>query len=344
MSYWPKRISSWAVIRNLFFVLFLLPWSPPLWGQDISENKLALYQAEQLYRSGSNLEEAIARYKKGFENRVNDASISLDALSAAAKARDSISTILFIEQGLLAGLKIQDYRKLWPRLGNGLDIESLLSKCDTITHRRQYLSTLNYTLIDTLEMLAVRDQAYRSGEDEDGLQRVNDSLNWRILKDITVRLNRLPKYSEIGMDGTDNLDLLFHHMDKDIIEWFLPYVHKNICSGESNLAETILYQLERIGMSEGTIYSITNDFQIKRIGHRTKMSNGYYCQSFGEWFKERSRQDNLFYVVPIDPNISIDEVNRVRALFQLDPIQSKWKREPWARVVSMEEFVIRITE
>ena len=301
---------------------------------------MALYEAEQIYRSKQNLDSAVILYNNAFAGGATNASVVFDAISCATTIKDDESAVDFMEYGFLIGLKVVDYRNSWNWIGKGRDFNSIISKCDTISNHVLYEQSLDTELIDQINFLAIKDQEYRSDDDDNwNLQRRNDSLNWSELKRITEYLSRIPSYTEIGIDGADNLEILFYHMDREIIEWFLPYVFQSIKEGESNLAEIILYQLDRIGMDEGIIYTITEESKIERLAERTKMKNNYYCQSFGEWFKEKSMIDNELYFVPIDPNIPLDEVNRVRALFYLDSIESKWKRQPWVNVVSIEEFV-----
>jgi len=304
----------------------------------------SIFKAEQYYRSNENLEQAVQLYKCAFKNRTNDVSKIIDAISCAAKIKDEPSIISFIEHGNLAGLSPNDIERLWVRIGNGLNYSEIISKCDTVTNRDRYLKSLNSHLIDSLRLIAFRDQEYRGQEEDDlwSFQLRNDSLNWIDLRKMTAELNRLPKYSEIGFEGAEDLDILFYHMPKEELEWFLPYIMKNITVGESNLGEVILYQLDRIGMSEELIYSVSDKYEIIEIGKRTKLKNGYFCQAFGEWFNEKSPRDKKLYAVPVDPNISIKEVNRVRQLFGQDIIESKWKRQPWVHVVNIEIFEEKI--
>ena len=314
-------------------------------GQNVREQKLTLFKAEQIYRSNENLDEALLTYKKAFEARVNDASVVLDAIYSAGKAGNDSLLVFFIERGMLAGLEISDYKRHWKRVTSTDNFEDIISRCDTVTNRNIYRNSLNQNLIDELKILADRDQKYRGDElENDEQQKLNDRKNWRALKDITQKMGRLPKYSELGLDGADDLETLFYHMDKEPLDWFLPFVIQNIKEGESNLAEVILYQIDRIGMSDGLIYTITDDLKIKKIDTRTKMQNGYYCQVFGEWFNEKSWLDNKLYFVPVDPKLTLKEVNRVRALFYLDTIESLWKRHPWVNVVSIREFEEKVQE
>jgi hypothetical protein len=164
------------------------------------------------------------------------------------------------------------------------------------------------------------------------------------LKKIVRQIGRLPRYKEIGLDGQENLEILFFHMDKEIIEWFLPYVIKCVNEDNSNLGRIILYQLDRIGMSEGIIYTIRKDMKIEIWSGRTKMKNGYYCQSFGEWFDEKSLIDNIFYETPIDPQIDLEEVNRIRNIFCMESIENKRMSKPWVNVVPISEFEIKVKE
>lgn len=329
-------------VAFLFFYIFLsLQISL---GQTISEDRLLIYHAEAIYRSGKYLDEAVQLYKKAFAQKVIDGAQVLDAITCATNVRDTASVILFMKCGLAMGMKMADYEKLWEHLGNGLSFESISETIDPGPFIAQYKSTLIPSLIDQLKAMSERDQAYRSEDNENQeLQRKNDSLNWQTLKEITLVGGRLPRYSEIGFEGTEFLNIIFYHMDKNEIEWFLPYIIENIRLNESTLSHVILYQLDRIGMSEGLLYTISSDVKLKAVGPRKKMKNNYWCQSFGEWFDEMGR-DGKYYITPLDPGIDLAEINRIRSLFLLDDIENRNLRKPWAFVASIEEFETQVTD
>lgn len=326
---------------NCFWVLLLgCSWGI---GQHTEIELEPIFRAEQIYRSKQNLETAIPLYREAIQDKCIDLSKALDAVNCATKVGDTLSMVEFIEYGMLLGMETQDYSKLWEYIGNGQDLDDLLSNCDTITNKNIYQSQLNEALIDSLKVFAERDQKYRSADDDKWeLQREEDRLNWEELKAITLRMGRLPRYTEIGKDGSEDMDILFYHMDKEILEWFLPYVLSNIENKESTLGEVILYHLDRMGMAEGVIYWVVEGNIIAEYGKRKKMKNGFYCQAYGEWFEEKSMEDGKIYFVPLDPSLDRDDVNTMRALFHLDPIESKWKRKPWVNVVSIQEFEQRI--
>lgn len=326
---------------HLLLIIFIFPYTVK--AQVTQGVEESIFEAEQIYRSKENLEEAVALYTKAFEGGWRHVGKTLDAITCATKVNDTTSTKNFMELGIRLGLDRLDYKRLWEYIGNNMDMEDALGRCDISSNRSIYTAQLDHNLIQELEVMANRDQEYRGEDDGDmDLQRANDSLNWAELKNLTLRLNRLPLNSEIGIDGSENLDILFYHMDKDEIEWFLPYIIRNIQAQESNLGETILYQIERLGMSDGMIYTITEDHKIKFLGKRTMMNNGMYCQSFGQWFSEKSMEDNLMYFVPIDPVISQEEVDKVRSMFHLDSIASMWKRKPWLQIATIGEFERKI--
>jgi hypothetical protein len=310
-----------------------------LFGQPICDGYQLAYQAEHLYRANQELDKAVYLYGRAFRKNLKGGSIVLDAITCATSINDRAASIRFLKYGLSKGFKVSDYKRLWMHLGNGRDFESLIGAIDTLKIRMKYKSTLDHELIGRIKLLSERDQYYRSEDEYNGeLQSAYDSLNWKELKAITASLGHLPGHSELGLEGSDDLDLIFYHMDKNEIEWFLPYIITAVHNGESNLGHTILYQLERIGMEDGIVYTITDDYKIEKYADKTRMKNGLWCQTYGEWFSEPHPDEKAYYFTPLDPQIPIEEINNVRHLFCLDNIESKWKRTPWVKVISIYEF------
>jgi len=302
-------------------------------------------KAEAYYRQKTDIPKAVEYYKEAFTLKLTDGSKALDALNAATLLNDTLSVIHFLSKCVSIGISSSRIQQLWPRIGSGMDFEYLIAKIDTTSIIERYHSFLDTSLIKQLNRMAENDQKYRSEEVFDyKLQQSLDSLNWIELKDIVQQLGRLPYFKEVGLEGQENLEILFFHMNKEIIEWFLPYIRQSVMEDNSNLGSTLLYQLDRIGMSEGIIYTITEYQKIEILSDRTKMKNGFFCQSFGEWFDEKSHVDNKLYETPIDPRIDIDEVNKIRGFFCLDRIEEKRLRKPWVKIVSISEFERLINE
>jgi hypothetical protein len=326
-------------MKKTIISLSLILFSAISFGQEYCKAIQHIYAAEILYRSKTHTASAIQLYKKGFDSNIRDLSAILDAIHCATSIKDSFSTHYFITHALKSDLEVQTLQKLWPRIGGGMDLNYFLIKIDTKSIKTDIDLKMSKTWVDYISTLAERDQLYR-GDDEanDNLRRAADSLNWSALKYICNKLGRLPTYTELGNEGSENLDILFIHMDKDILEYFLPFVIKNIQDNECYFGNYILYQLERIGLNDGINYTITEELQIIEHSKKTKINADIQCQTFGEWFNEKHPLDNKFYFTPIDPALSLDEVNRVRALFCLDPIQSKWLRTPWVLHLELEEF------
>ena len=326
---------------RLFFVFALVmsEYLSQLKAQDACKaNKLSI-EAEILYRQKKDLDKAIELYKASFVLNLTDGSKVLDALNTATMAKDTLNAIHFICLGLSIGISANSIKNLWPHLGYGMNFNQLISSIDTAEITKKYLTELDTVLVNQLTVMETRDQRFRSQEPYLGKQqRSLDSINWVQLVQLVNNLGRLPNYKEIGFDGQENLHILFYHMDKEIIEWFLPHIVKSKTEDNSNIGRIILYQLDRIGMSEGLVYTISDDLNIVVAAKRTKMKNGYYCQSFGEWFDESSSLDNLTYETPIDPCISQDHINRVRSLFCLSTIEQRRLTRPWVKTVSIKEF------
>ena len=313
-----------------------------LQGQKYCEANQLAFMAEQYYRSGEELERAANLYYLAFKRNLKNGSTILDAITCATKIKNEHFAIEFLKTGLETGLEVGDYKRLWSHLGNGMDMDPLLEKIDTAAIIKEYNGTLNHALISRIKTMADRDQMYRSQDVFDEvLQRRNDSINWRELKFITDSLGHLPKYAEVGFKGTENLETIFHHMDKNELEWFLPYIINNIKENECFWGETILYQLDRTGMGAGVVYTITDDLKIIESGQRTRINEEMVCQSFGEWFDEKNAEDNALYATPIDPILPLEDVNRIRNLFCLDNMESRWKRKPWVTVLSLAEFKVK---
>lgn len=332
-------------MKIISLILFISLLSHQQNAQTVCESNQLSTQAEIYYRQKTSLLKAVELYKASFQLNLTNGSKCLDALNAATMLKDTLSVIGFLRNCLSIGISPSSIKNLWQHLGNGMEYNYLISNADTNTIINKYTSNLDSFKLKQLEILAENDQKYRGEENyEWRLQRTLDSLNWIGLKGIVQKYGRLPNYEEIGLAGQENLETLFFHMDKEILEWLLPYVIKCVKENNSNLSPVILYQLDRIGMSEGLVYTITSNYKIEAFSIRTRMKNGYYCQSFGEWFDVKSRIDNKVYETPLDPNLNINVVNEIRKLFCLDSIEEKRQRKPWVNVVTIDEFESLINE
>ncbi|MBK8829259.1 MAG: hypothetical protein IPN60_00090 [Saprospiraceae bacterium] len=326
---------------NITFLLFslMLIRTDLLVGQVDCAGYDLVFKAEQLYRSEQHLQEAITLYKAAFEYGVKHAPNVFDAITCATSIRDTNAAIGFLTYGLQIGIEVSDYYRLWQYLGNGMEVTQLIVMTDTTEAIRIFESRLNKELIDEINKGAFRDQEFRDRDSVDWmLQRENDSLNWKSLKTLVTMASQFPGRSALGMQCSDDLELLFHHMDKDELQWFLPFIAKAIQQYECNLGPVILYQLDRIGMDQGLIFTLTEDYRIVEHSSRTKMKNNMWCQSFGEWFDERDMVQGKMYFTPTDPLLTIEEINWVRHLLCLDSLESRCKRKPWVSVVSVEAF------
>jgi len=329
------------IIMNIKFLVFvsLLIRMTPICGQDTCAGYALAFKAEQLYRGGKFSEETVKVYQAAFEYGIQNGPTIFDAITCAKSIADTNAVIIFLTHGLLIGIEVDDYNRLWQFLGNEMDFAHLLSLMDTTEAIKTFEEGLDSALIEEIKRCAIRDQEYRQYDTVDWtLQLANDRLNWKTLKSLTVQSGRFPHLSAVGMTVGDDLGLLFYHMDKDELQWFLPFVVDAIQQYECNLGRIILYQLDQIGMDHGKIYTLTDNYQIVEHSIRTKMKNNMWCQSFGEWFDEQDVDLRKTYFTPPDPRLSIEEINRVRHLLCLDSLESKWKRKPWVNVVTIEEF------
>jgi hypothetical protein len=327
------------ILKSVLVLILSLPGFGIGRAQSACEGFAHLYQAEALYRSGAVPDSAIGHYQKAFDQGITDISAVLDAISCAAGAKDTLSLSRFMALGIRHGLEPEDYRRLWGHLGKGLDLERQLQHLDTLAFRKAHLSTLDTSLLAELALLADRDQACRSGDHTD-IQAMwfADSMNAVALKTVVHRLGRLPHYREIGLTGSEDLGILFYHMDGPTLTYFLPYVLEAIQQNAFFDSRVILYQLDRIGMSEQRVYTLSPELTLLDLGPRTTLTGEYVCQGFGEWFHERHPTSNLSYFVPIDPLLSLEEVDRVRALLCLDTLDNYLARHPWLIVVDIDAF------
>ncbi len=322
----------------LFLISITCSLSTPL-AQHACPDAEQQFAAERIVAQHGDPDEALTCYQKAFMLGRKSPSAVLQAIRQSTEAGRPDRAMAFMEYGFRIGLTTADYARLWHIIGSGSDLERLVSDIDTIAAIASYRAGLDTALIRKIGLLAERDQAFRSEESDDpGQQRINDGLNLADLKVIVRDLGRLPDYTELGLEGSDNLDILFYHMDVDALSWFMPHVIDAIARRESTLGHVILYQLDRIGMDDGSIYTIGAGRRVVRLGERHRMKNGMWCQSFGEWFDEPLPPDGQRYFVPLDPSLPLAEVDRVRTLFCLDAIESKWARSSWLRVVALDEF------
>lgn len=185
-------------------------------GQDDCGGYALAYKAEQLFRSEQHPQEATMLYKSAFENGVKHAPNVFNALTCATSITDTNAVIGFLTYGLQMGIEVADYYRLWQYLGHGMDITKLIAMTDTTKAVRIFEATLNKEWIDEIKKCAFRDQEFRERDSVDWiLQRANDSLNWETLKALTQGAGQFPNKSAIGMQGSDDIELLFHHMDKN---------------------------------------------------------------------------------------------------------------------------------
>lgn len=299
----------------------------------------ALYRAEIAFRH-QDWSSALPLYQVSLEGQALGVSDVLYAMECSLLAKDSSAAIQFLAAGLTLGLQAKDYRRFWPRIGRETDLEMFLKDIPVDSLRRRYLQRLDQPLVRQLRRLARRDQRYRGEDQSRQFYRQNalDDRNGRALMRLVSQNGRLPHYTEIGMQGSEDLETLFYHMDLEWLTRFMPFARALPPRERAAMGKIILYQLDRIGMAQGVLYSISTSGEILAVGARTRMENGFWCQSFGEWFDEKSRLDGKLYATPVDPGISLDESDRVRALFCLDNLASFRQRRPWSQVVSLAEF------
>lgn len=333
----PHLLRAWLCI-----VVFLV--SGDALAQLTCEAKNQALVAESHFRSKADMEKTISLYRSAFALGLEDLGHGLDALESACIAKDTLAMHEFMTYCIEMGCPPYSLQKLWSHLGKGMDYDDLIAKVDTLTIISNYKSKLDTALVSQLKKLSDQDQRYRGDDNDDRwhLQLQLDSINWSSLKELVTTYGGIPSYTKIGLDGLEDLSILFYHMGRNELEWFIPYVLASDL--KSDLGRIILYHLDRIGMSENVIYTISRDHKIVSLGPRTIMNNGYACQALGEWFNEKSRQTNLIYETPFDPALHLQEINRVRSMFCQDTIEQRRIRKPWVKVVSQAEFEKLISE
>lgn len=325
--------------NTVFSLLFLMASLNEVQGQTPCEPYSLLYQAEALYRSKTNLDSAIVCYDLAFHNGIKDISKVLEAVSCAASVKDTMAMTRFMKFSLLNGLDFSDFRRLWSHLGNEMDLEYFAGQLDTAGLHQAYRAGLEPRLVRKMAAWSKRDQRYRGEDNQDDAKMARcDTRNFRSLQRLIERRGRLPYHTELGMTGSDDLSTLLHHVDKEALAYLLPFIVEAIKAKEFFDASVILYQLDRIGMGEGLVYTITPELKIIALGQRTQLTPHLVCQSLGEWFPERHPPTGKLYFVPIDPLLTMEEVNRVRQICCLDSIQNKWAREPWVEVLERDAF------
>lgn len=328
-----------AGFRTVVSLIFLMVSLSKVLGQSPCEPYSLLYQAEVLYRSKTNLDSAIVCYDLAFHNGIKDISKVLEAVSCVASVRDTMAMTRFMKFSLSNGLDLSDFRRLWSHLGNEMDLEYFARQLDTAGLQKAYRAGLEPRLIRKMAAWSKRDQRYRGDDNQHDAKMARcDTRNFKALQRLIERMGRLPYHTELGMKGSDDLSTLLHHVDKEALAYLLPFIIEAIEAKEFFDAPVILYQLDRIGMGEGLVYTISPELEIVALGKRTHLSSHLVCQSFGEWFPEQHPHTGKLYFVPIDPLLTMEEVNRVRQICCLDNIQNKWAREPWVEVLEWDAF------
>lgn len=326
-------------MRNYYaFLLFFLfyPFSTTT-AQPSTSSHWVLFEAEALYRNNE-FSVATTKYLQAYQDTLPCVSCLLDAIHCSSAASEPNALRFFLTKGFQLGLTVEDYYRIWPNLRTTLIIDDVLATLPIDSLIQKYLSNLDTQLIKQLAILQDRDQQYRKeGFEDDKAMLMADSINWLALNQIIDSLGRWPAYDELGLEGNDYLTTLVYHFDLRQMQKTLPYLVDGLRKKQNFMGHEVLYQLDRIGMGEGLVYSIDDLLRIYPLCKRTLMKNNLYCQAYGEWFAEMGH-DQQYYHTPLDPCISIPQTDRIRNLLYLDSLQNKDHRTPWAKKVTITEF------
>ncbi|HNM27159.1 MAG TPA: hypothetical protein PKL15_17070 [Saprospiraceae bacterium] len=194
-------------------------------------------------------------------------------------------------------------------------------------------------LIARVRRMAERDQMVRSEEVtvEDAVMWAADSLNALDLRAIVQEMGRLPGYSDLGWEGLDDLDLLFHHMQFKDLQFFMPYVIASIRLGEYLDNTTIAYQMDRIAVSEGrALYIDEKDLLQALPAGQTPLAGRVYWSATGEWDDFLPNGESVIW--PVWPGLGEAGANKTRQRLCLDSVSDGARRKPWLRQASAKEI------
>lgn len=275
---------------------------------------------------------SILEYRRAFAIHTHDLADLLNAAHLALKYDSLDAATSFLNAALECGLAWED-----------LPLAIKIPACDAritdfdrwYAHFHPLPPNADVELIARIRRMAERDQSVRDleVEVEDNVMWAADSLNALELRAIVAEMGRLPGYSDLGWEGLDDLDLLFHHMQFKDLQFFTPYVIAGIRTGEYTDNTTIAYQIDRIAVSEGRALYIDEEDQLRELPTpQTPLVGRAYWSVTGEWDDFLPSGESVLW--PIWPALGEAGANKTRQRLCLDPVSGVVSRKPWLRQAS----------
>lgn len=314
------------------FLLLLLPFVAA--AQDGCAYFVHKFRALE-YAYNDQPDSSLIEYRRAFAVHTRDMADLLTAAQIAFQ-RDSLdAAALFLQAAAESGLA-------WP----DVPVSLMASARDAgitdgdrwQTHFRGLPPGADVALIARVRRLAELDQSVRPDEGEVDTRTLwaADSLNAAELRAIVAELGRLPGYSDLGWEGLDDLDLLFHHLQLEDLQFFMPYMIANIRTGEYLDNTTIAYQIDRIAVAEGRVLYIDETDHLQCLSARqTPLAGRAYWSVTGEW--EDFLPDGRSVLWPVFPGLGEKGANLTRQRLCLDSLEHGARRKPWLKQATAKE-------
>ncbi len=212
-------------------------------------------------------------------------------------------------------------------------IDKKTIKRNEIAYKKARKPFFNKNLSKEIKQLEKIDQTNRvknrSGSND-------DSIVFAKLKPIIEKNKGLPKFYEVTEDNYEDLDLFLCHMDLDKIIEILPYLIEGTQNGDFFISEGILYAIDRAAVERGEYLKLENGkFSIVRDS--TRLFGGAFPSGYGGFFFSTKENRKDMHIFPISDLVSLEEVNKLRALLLLPSLEEHAKINHF-KIMSLSDF------
>lgn len=326
----------------IFFIAITICFSAQAQDCDCFLN---YYKAESLYFNKTDKDKSVQYFRKAFEDP------NFGSLADVYNAMDKVYRLDSFEysKSLLAKSFIKGGRmdfldridKYYPNLK--YDKERLQKITDSVRITRNPYDSL---LIKDLEYMDNRDQLIRKNEELENHSilevKIIDRMNYLWLKEIIVKNGgKLPNFDQIGTDGFENIETILLHLDLDYIIDLWPYFIRSIKEDRAPINEILLYQLDRTMVAGQDIVYLEDGKLVKKKKNSKIPNSEVYYQNLGgmDVFLMEEKQS---YWWPFNPELDTENTSNIRKELCLDSLEDQIKREPYRKLITIDEFVKKV--
>lgn len=337
------QMQHWSRFKYLFLSL-AITISCNLFSQDC-DCFLNYYKAESLYFNKTDKDKSVQYYRNAFKDPKFGSLVNVYNAMDIVYRLDSFEyakTLLeksFIKGGRMDFLDRID--KYYPNLK--YDKERLQKITDSVRITRNPYDSL---LIKDLEYMDNRDQLIRKNEELENHSilevKIIDRMNYLWLKEIIVKNGgKLPNFDQIGTDGFENIETILLHLDLDYIIDLWPYFIRSIKEDRAPINEILLYQLDRTMVAGQDIVYLEDGKLVKKKKNSKIPNSEVYYQNLGgmDVFLMEEKQS---YWWPFNPELDTENTSNIRKELCLDSLEDQIKREPYRKLITIDEFVKKV--